>query len=115
MFEYFPPNRPDIRGTGYPLVIDDDSGEKWSFEDMKERVDALAVGLREVCGVEWDTSVGIFSPNAVDYLTAMWASHRLGATVSAANPAFQPSELCEYFVSRCSCERLVGRFSCERN
>lgn len=41
----------------------------------------------------WDTRVGVFSANTVDYPTVIWASHRLGAVVSAANPAFQPSEL----------------------
>lgn len=37
--------------------------------------------------------VAIFSANCVDYLVAILACHKLGAIVSCANPAFQPSEL----------------------
>lgn len=37
--------------------------------------------------------MGIFSSNALDYPVIIWATHRLGGVVSAANPAFQPSEL----------------------
>lgn len=93
MFEYFPPQRPDVRNTGIAMIVDEESGQAWSFEQVKERVDLLSVGMRESCGVGWDHRVAIFSPNAADYPVALWASHRIGAVVSAANPAFQPKEL----------------------
>ncbi|PWN49732.1 hypothetical protein IE53DRAFT_369523, partial [Violaceomyces palustris] len=37
LFEYFPKGRPDIRGTGIPLFIDEESGERYTFEEIKEK------------------------------------------------------------------------------
>lgn len=93
MFEYFPNYRADIRNKDLALFIDEETGNRYTFNDVKNRVDHLAVGLREKAGVGWDTCVGIFSANCIDYATMIWASHRLGAIVTAANPSFQPSEL----------------------
>lgn len=93
MFEYWPRVRADVRKTGLAMLIDEETGNKYTFEDVKERVDLLAVGLRERCGVTWDTCLGIFSSNCIDYASVLWASHKMGAVVTAANPAFQPTEL----------------------
>ena len=93
IFEHFPRSRPDVRGSGQAMFIDEETGNRYTFEQVKERVDLLAVGLRECAGVSWNTCVGIFSANCIDYPTMIWASHRLGAVVTAANPSFQPSEL----------------------
>jgi 4-coumarate--CoA ligase len=93
MFDYFPKQRPDIRKSGLAMLIDEETGSKYTFEDVRDRVDLLAVGLRERCGVTWDTCIGIFSANCIDYATLLWASFRLGGIITAANPAFQPTEL----------------------
>lgn len=93
IFEWFPSFRPDVRKSGLAMFIDEETGNRYTFEDVKQRVDYLAVGLRERAGITWNTCVGIFSANCIDYPTMIWASHRLGAVVTAANPSFQPSEL----------------------
>jgi acyl-CoA synthetase (AMP-forming)/AMP-acid ligase II len=93
MFDHFPSTRPDVRGTGLPLFIDEETGDKLTFEQTKERTELLSLGLHARVGVTWDTRVGIFSPNTMDYGVMIWATHRLGGIVSAANPAFGPSEL----------------------
>ncbi|CAO1615029.1 unnamed protein product [Sympodiomycopsis kandeliae] len=93
MFEYFPSYRFRPQGTGLPLLIDEETGQSWTFEDTKYRIDLLAVGLREKLGIQDGTVVAIFSANCVDYLVAILACHKVGAIVSCANPAFQPSEL----------------------
>lgn len=93
IFEYFPKFRCDVRKSGLAMFIDEETGFKYTFEDVKQRVDYLAVGMRENLGVTWDTCIGLFSSNCINYPTLLWASFKLGAIVTAANPAFQPSEL----------------------
>lgn len=51
MFHYFPAQRWRPQGTGHPLLIDEETGQKWTFEDTKYRVDLLAIGLREKLGI----------------------------------------------------------------
>lgn len=51
IFDYFPASRPDIRGTGIPLLIDEETGVSYTFEQIRERTDALSVGLYHRAGV----------------------------------------------------------------
>ncbi|CAO1636440.1 unnamed protein product [Parajaminaea phylloscopi] len=93
LFEHWPSYRYDPRGTGQPLLIDEGTGQRWTFEECQQRVDDLAVALRTKLGVVNDTVVAIYSANNVDYIVAILACHKIGAIVSCANPAYQPSEL----------------------
>ena len=93
LFEHFPPSRPDMRGTGLPLLIDDSSGYSLTFEGTKWRVDHLSMALYRDLGVRPDSIIAVYSPNSVDFPIMIWAAHRLGATVSCANPAYTPNEL----------------------
>lgn len=51
MFDFFPSYRFRPQGTGHPLLIDEETGQGWTFEDTQHRVDLLAVGLREKLGI----------------------------------------------------------------
>jgi len=95
MFEYFPEKRPDTRGKNIPLLIDDETGLKWTLEDMHERVDALSLGINSALADRPidDSTVAIFSTNTMDYPIIVWATHRLGGVISGANPSYTASEL----------------------
>ncbi|CBQ70860.1 related to phenylacetyl-CoA ligase [Sporisorium reilianum SRZ2] len=93
MYEYFPATRPDVRNTNLPLLIDEATGQSWTFEQAKENTDLLSVALHERCGIRPDTRAGVYATNSVYFPLAVWATHRLGATVSPANPAFMAKEL----------------------
>lgn len=93
MYEYFPSTRPDMRNTGLPLFIDEETAQKWNFEECKENTDLLSVALAERCDIKPDTRAGIYVTNSISFPIAVWATHRLGATVSPANPAFMAKEL----------------------
>ncbi|PWN94676.1 acetyl-CoA synthetase-like protein [Tilletiopsis washingtonensis] len=108
IFEHFPASRPDPRGRTQPLLVDDETGEGWTFEECKQRTDALSVGLREKCGVSWDTVAALYSSNSVYYPIVLWAVHRLGGVISAANPAFQPDELAYQLDASKASVLLVG-------
>ncbi|KAE8260373.1 hypothetical protein A4X13_0g372 [Tilletia indica] len=99
MFEYFPDNRPDLRGKGIPLLIDDDTGKSLTLEDMHERVDLLSLGMAEHLGGGLDgaqiddQTIAVFSVNTIDYPIIVWATHRLGGVITGVNPAYTSSEL----------------------
>ena len=75
------------------------SGTSYSFLEVKDRVDHLARALSKELGFnpnegsEWDKVVGVFSVNTVDYLTAAWATHKLGGVLTAANAAYSADEI----------------------
>ncbi|KAJ9478563.1 putative Oxalate--CoA ligase (putative) [Pseudozyma hubeiensis] len=93
MYEYFPPSRPDLRNTGLPLLIDEETAQEFTFQQSKEITDLLSVALSEVCGLGPDTRASIYATNSVYFLMTIWATHRIGATLSPANPAFLAKEL----------------------
>ncbi|SPO32038.1 related to phenylacetyl-CoA ligase [Ustilago trichophora] len=93
MYEYFPTSRPDLRNTGLPLFIDEETAQKWSFEEAKENTDLLSVALAEKCGIKPGTRAGVYATNSIYFPIAVWAMHRLGATISPANSAFLAKEL----------------------
>ncbi len=105
MFDYFPPSRPDIRNTGIPLLIDDATSHSLTFEQIRHRVDAVSLSLYHDYGLRPDAVVGLFSANHIDYPTAIWASHRIGLTISAANPAYTAGEL-SYQLATARCTAL---------
>lgn len=93
MYEYFPSSRPDLRNTGLPLFIDEETGQKWTFEEAKENTDLLSVALSERCGIKSDTRASIYATNSIYFPISVWATHRLGGTISPANSAFMAKEL----------------------
>lgn len=85
------PRRP-VR-TNTPWLIEDDTGRRIEFEEIRARTFGFANGLMLRYGIKEDEVVVIFSPNHVDYPPAIWATHRLGAIVSGANPTYTAEEL----------------------
>ncbi|EIW81332.1 amp dependent CoA ligase [Coniophora puteana RWD-64-598 SS2] len=81
------------RPAGAPWLIDDASGRKVGFEEIRTRTFGLANALSRRFNTREDDVVCIYSPNDVDYPPAVWATHRLGAIVSAANPGYTLEEL----------------------
>ncbi|KAI0275161.1 amp dependent CoA ligase [Gloeopeniophorella convolvens] len=86
------PSRP-LRREGVPWLIEDATGRKIGFEEIRTRVFGLANALSLKWGIRENDVVCVFSPNHVDYPTAIWAVHRLGAIVTAANPSYTAEEL----------------------
>ncbi|KAG9315617.1 phenylacetyl-CoA ligase [Chiua virens] len=86
------PSRP-IREHGIPWIIEDQTGRAVGYEEIRARVFGLANGLKQRFFIKEDDVVSIFSPNHIDYLVAIWATHRLGAIMSGANPQYTPDEL----------------------
>ncbi|KAH7926478.1 acetyl-CoA synthetase-like protein [Leucogyrophana mollusca] len=86
------PSRP-VRKDGVPWLIEDGTGRKIGFEEIRARTFGFANGLSLRYGIKEDDVVLIFSPNDVDYPIAIWGAHRLGAIISGANPTYTCDEL----------------------
>ncbi|KAF8333616.1 uncharacterized protein EI90DRAFT_3280444 [Cantharellus anzutake] len=88
-----------------PWFLDAITGEARTGADLKERVDALALGLQKHLGLSYASTrrndpnytVGpvfsLVSTNDVDFGTVIWASHLLGATVAPSNAGGTIDEL----------------------
>ncbi|KAF7288362.1 hypothetical protein HMN09_01399000 [Mycena chlorophos] len=74
-------------------VIDAATGERYGKEALKERTWGLANGLSLKFGLGPTDTVGIISGNHLDFAIAVWAAHRLGATVFTLNPTFNAEEI----------------------
>ncbi|KAF9502465.1 phenylacetyl-CoA ligase [Pleurotus eryngii] len=86
------PTRP-VRPHGTPWLIDDVTGTKVGFEELRARSNGLANALKIQYSIGENDVVCVFSSNHVDYPVLVWAAHRLGATVSTANPSYTADEL----------------------
>lgn len=87
--------------------IDAETGEVWTKTQIQRRTDSLALGLQASFslgvlphslapshpGAEIRDVVSIVSPNCVDFAPIVWASHKLGCTVSPSNASGTPEEL----------------------
>ncbi|PCH40337.1 amp dependent CoA ligase [Wolfiporia cocos MD-104 SS10] len=85
-------SRPKVVGPNVWLV-EDATGRKVTKEEILTRVFGLANELSARWSIKEDDVVCIFSPNHIDYPIAIWAVHRLGATLTTANPSFTANEL----------------------
>ncbi|KAF9802190.1 hypothetical protein IEO21_09957 [Rhodonia placenta] len=93
------PVRPEAQAN--PWMIEDATGRAIRFAEVRERTHGMANALYS----RWKL-VCIYSPNHVDYAIAVWAVHRLGAIITAANPAYMVGEL-EYQMSITKAKLLI--------
>ncbi|CCM02957.1 uncharacterized protein FIBRA_05072 [Fibroporia radiculosa] len=92
MFDCHHPLRQELDKPG-AWLIEDATGRELVREEIRARTDALANSLSARWQIRDDDVVCIFSPNHVDYPSAIWAIHRLGAIVTTANPSYTVDEL----------------------
>ncbi|GAA6060532.1 hypothetical protein JCM10212_006896 [Sporobolomyces blumeae] len=90
LFRSSGPARDDRR----PWILDSaDSSRSYTRFEALRRTERLATAFHHARGVRDLSSVVVFSPNDVDYGPCLWAAFRQGAVVSAANPAYNATEL----------------------
>ncbi|KAJ7644774.1 amp dependent CoA ligase [Roridomyces roridus] len=93
------------RGAQDDWFIDDTTGRKVSFGELKTRSSYLARGLANY-GMKSDDVVLFLSANHPDFPVAIWAIHRLGAVVALANPKSSPEALIN-LLRVCRVSRIV--------
>jgi fatty-acyl-CoA synthase len=91
---------PDI-----PALISRHQKIRWTYAEMKARVDALAAGLLAL-GLEPGDRVGIWAPNCAEWALTQFATAKAGLILVTINPAYRLSEA-EYALNKVGCKALV--------
>ena len=78
---------------------------RWSYAELKRRVDAFAAGLLAL-GLEPGERVGIWSPNNAEWVVTQFATAKAGLILVNINPAYRLSEL-DYALNKVGCQALV--------
>jgi fatty-acyl-CoA synthase len=79
---------------------------RWSYAELGERADRLAVGLLGL-GLEPGDRLGIWAPNCSEWVLTQFASAKAGLILVNINPAYRTSEL-EFCLRKVGCRALVA-------
>ena len=99
-FETMVEKQPDHEFIVYP-----DRNLRFTYKEFDERVDNLAKGLLAI-GIEKGDHVGIWAKNVPEWLTYMFATAKIGATIVTVNTAYQSHEL-EYVLGQSDMKALA--------
>ena len=80
-------------------------GIRWSWRELKQRVDDFAAGLVAL-GLEPGERIGIWSPNNAEWVVTQFATAKAGLILVNINPAYRVTEL-EYALTKSGCAALV--------
>ena len=78
---------------------------RWTYAELKQRVDAFAAGLLAL-GLAPGDRVGIWSPNNAEWVIAQFATAKAGLILVNINPAYRIGEL-EYALNKVGCTALI--------
>ncbi|MGB0631439.1 MAG: AMP-binding protein [Alphaproteobacteria bacterium] len=79
---------------------------RWSWSDLKQRVDDFAAGLMDL-GLQPGDRIGIWSPNNSEWAITQFATAKAGLVLVNINPAYRLAEL-EYALKKVGCVALVS-------
>jgi fatty-acyl-CoA synthase len=78
---------------------------RWTWRELRERVDKLAVSLRRL-GLAKGDRIGIWAPNCAEWTLTQFAAAKAGLVLVTINPAYRRSELA-YVLEKVGCKALV--------
>src|ERR1700751_6118926 len=78
---------------------------RWSYRELKERVDAFATGLLAL-GLKRGDRICVWSPNNAEWVIAQFATAKIGLILVNINPAYRVTEL-QYALNKAGCVALV--------
>jgi fatty-acyl-CoA synthase len=78
---------------------------RWTYRELKERVDAFAAGLLAL-GLKRGDRIGVWSPNNAEWVITQFATAKAGLILVNINPAYRLAEL-EYALNKGGCVALV--------
>lgn len=94
------------RWPDYEALVVRHQGVRWTYRELKERVDAVAAGLLDL-GIEPGDRLGIWSLNCAEWVLIQLATAKAGIILVNINPAYRLSEL-EYVLKTVGCKALVS-------
>ncbi len=78
---------------------------RWSYGELKAKVDAFAAGLLAL-GLAPGDRIGIWSPNNAEWAITQFATAKAGLILVNINPAYRLSEL-DYALNKVGCKALI--------
>ncbi|GAA1940021.1 AMP-binding protein [Amycolatopsis minnesotensis] len=87
-------------------LVDRASGRRWTYAEMAEDVNALALGLLDL-GIDKGDRVGIWAPNLPEWTLTQYATAKIGAILVNINPAYRSHEL-EFVLNQAGVKLLVA-------
>jgi fatty-acyl-CoA synthase len=94
-----------IRFAGRDALIVPAQQVRWSYGELKNRVDLLAAGLLSM-GLERGDRIGIWAPNCAEWALSQFAAAKAGLILVNINPAYRLSEL-EFCLNKVGCRALI--------
>jgi fatty-acyl-CoA synthase len=93
------------RFAGRDALIVRQQNVRWSYGELKAKVDALAAGLLAL-GLTPGDRIGIWSPNNAEWAITQFATAKAGLILVNINPAYRLSEL-DYALNKVGCKALI--------
>ncbi|KAF8891414.1 phenylacetyl-CoA ligase [Infundibulicybe gibba] len=81
------------RKAGVPCLIEEITGQKIYFDELKSRTHYIAKAIKARWDIGRGDIVAAFSPNHIDYPTSIWAVLQLGGVIAATSPSLTADEL----------------------
>jgi fatty-acyl-CoA synthase len=78
---------------------------RWTYRELKQRVDAFAAGLLAL-GLKRGDRIGVWSPNNAEWVVTQFATAKAGLILVNINPAYRLAEL-EYALNKAGCIALI--------
>jgi fatty-acyl-CoA synthase len=78
---------------------------RWTYRELKKRVDAFGAGLLAL-GLKRGDRIGVWSPNNAEWVVTQFATAKAGLILVNINPAYRLAEL-EYALNKAGCVALV--------
>ena len=88
-----------------PALVVRHQDVRWTYRQLKDRVDAFAAGLLAL-GLEPGDRVGIWSPNNAEWVIVQFATAKAGLILVNINPAYRLAEL-DYALTKVGCKALI--------
>lgn len=86
------------RQPDHEFIVYPDRNLRFTYKEFNERVDNIAKGFLAL-GIEKGDRIGIWAKNVPEWLTYMFATAKIGATIVTVNTAYQSHEL-EYVLGQ---------------
>jgi fatty-acyl-CoA synthase len=91
--------------SGRDALIVRHQNVRWSYGELKAKVDAFAAGLLAL-GLSPGDRIGIWSPNNAEWAITQFATAKAGLILVNINPAYRLAEL-EYALNKVGCKAVV--------
>jgi fatty-acyl-CoA synthase len=98
-------DRAAARWSGLEALVVRHQNIRWTYGELKQRVDELAAGLIAM-GLEPGDRIGIWSPNNAEWVLVQFATAKAGLILVNINPAYRLIEL-EYALRKSGCKALI--------